>query len=255
MCIISFHQGNHPTYKLIVAANRDEFYNRPTAAANWWEDHPQLLAGRDLRAGGTWMALTKDGRFAALTNYRDMANEHPNRQTRGEIVPSFVLGDDTPEAFLEKLHQNRAQYNGFNVLVGSVDKLMYYANRQGEITSVPPGTHTVSNAFLNTPWPKVDRARKMLAEYVHSVDIVDVDVLFEQLALVERAPDDLLPNTGVPQELERALSSIFIETDRYGTRASTILLVTHDNDVTFIERTFERGKFKNDVTFTFTLED
>lgn len=255
MCIISFHVNDHPRYKLIVAANRDEFYDRPTKEAGFWEDEPNLLAGQDLRAFGTWLGITNSGRFAALTNYRDLASEQAGRISRGDIVLDFLTSDVSPQSYLEKLRETRMEYNGYNALVGaSVDEIYYYGNRQADIIKVDPGTHTVSNHLLNTPWPKVKNARTMLHDYVKANEIVDVEVLFEQLASVDKAPDEMLPDTGVGLALERDLSPIFIQTDNYGTRASTVILVTHDNEVTFIERTFNSGSLKKENAFEFTIK-
>lgn len=256
MCIISLHVNDHPTYKLIVAANRDEFYNRPTKAANFWEEEPNLLAGQDLKAFGTWLGITKSGRFAALTNYRDIASEQADRKSRGDIVKNFLLEDVQAEAYLSQLRENRFDYNGYNVIVGeTVDQLYYYGNRQEDIIKIEPGTHTVSNHLINTPWPKVKNARSMLNDYVSAHAAIDVEVLFDQLASVDKAADDQLPDTGVGIDLERDLSPIFIQTDNYGTRASTVILVSHDNEVSFIERTFNSGNFKKENAFQFNIQD
>lgn len=255
MCIISFHVDDHPKYKLIVAANRDEFYERPTKEAGFWEDQPNLLAGQDLRAFGTWLGITKSGRFAALTNYRDLASERPDRKSRGNLVLDFLKNDLPAQAYLENLREKRMDYNGYNLLVGeTTDDIYYYGNRQEDIIKVTPGTHTVSNHLLNTPWPKVEKARTMLHDYVKANETIDVEVLFEQLASVDKAADDLLPDTGVGLALERDLSPIFIRTDNYGTRASTVILVSHDNEVTFIERTFNSGSFKKENAFEFKID-
>lgn len=256
MCIISFHFQQHPKYKLIVLANRDEMYRRPTKHAHFWEDHPNLLAGRDLEANGTWLGMKKDGRFAALTNYRDVKYFHTaNKRSRGEIVANYLTGKDDPVHYLEQLHEKRHQYNGFNVIVGSPDELYYYGNEQGEIIKIEPGTHSLSNHLLNTPWPKVERAKEMLANYVLDNETVDPDVLFEQLHDRTIAPDESLPDTGVGLELERKLSPIFIRTDNYGTRSSTVILVSHDNEVQFIERIFNDGAFKKEIPYHFKIND
>lgn len=254
MCIISFHLQNHERYKLIVVANRDEFYERPTKEAHYWDDHNQILAGRDLQEMGTWLGITKEGRFAALTNYRDLASEQPNRISRGEIVKAFLTGKTDARLYLESIRNSKNEYNGFNVIVGSPDDLYYYGNRQSEIIHLDGGTYSLSNHLLNTPWPKVEKARTMLQDYVTTHRNIDIEILFEQLINDELAPDQLLPNTGVGIELERQLSPIFIRTNNYGTRSSTVLLVTHDNDVTFIERTYNSGSFKKENKFSFKIK-
>lgn len=251
MCIITFHYKQHPKYKLIVVANRDEFYERPTEAAHFWHDEPNIVAGRDLKAMGTWLGMTKEKRFAALTNYRDIQNERDDRRSRGEIVRNFLTSTESPQTFLEKLDQVWDSYNGFNVLVGSPDELYYYSNIQKEIVEIKPGTHSISNHLLNTPWPKVERAKEKLKEYVMQHEDIDVEHLFEQLDDREIARDEDLPDTGVGLKLERQLSPIFIQTENYGTRASTVILVDNENKTTFIERTFNSGSFKFERKFTF----
>lgn len=254
MCIISFHFQDHPNYKLIVAANRDEFYERPTKEAHFWGDKPNILAGRDLKALGTWLGITKDGRFAALTNYRDPKSESEDKKSRGEIVTSFLTSTKKAPDFLETLHQNSAEYNGFNILLGTPDELFYYGNRQNKIVKVSPGTHSISNHLMNTPWPKVSKARTNLQQYVQNHNIIDVEEIFLQLNDQEIAEDNLLPETGIDLDLERQLSPVFIKTEHYGTRASTVLLVTKDNHVTFIERTYNSGSFKKENKFNFDIK-
>lgn len=254
MCIISFHVQNHPTYKLIIAANRDEFYARPTKNAHFWEDEPSILAGRDLKEMGTWLGITKQGRFAALTNYRDPQLEKNNKISRGSIITNFLTSDiDAPE-YLAALRDNKDNYNGFNVIAGTVDDLYYYGNQQEKIMKLDAGTYSVSNHLLNTPWPKVKKASEMLHQYVSTHEKVEHSALFSQLHYSEIAEDELLPETGVGIELERQLSPIFIKTDNYGTRSSTVLLVTHDNDVLFVEQTYNDGSFKQEQTFTFSIQ-
>ena len=159
MCLINFHFQDHPIYRLIVAANRDEFYERPTAPAHFWEDKPHLLAGRDLSQRGTWLGISKNGRFAALTNYRDASEQKNNVRSRGEIVTDFLDSEVTAAEFLESLQQKRSEYAGFNVIVGTADELFYYSNIQNEVKKISPGTHGLSNHFLDTPWPKVVKGK------------------------------------------------------------------------------------------------
>ncbi len=255
MCIISFHIKEHPTYKLILLANRDEFYARPTREAHFWEDDPSLLAGRDLKANGTWLGITKQGRFAALTNFRDPNQEQKNKQSRGGIVTHFLKSNLTAPVILQHMQQKRDTYNGFNLLAGTVDELFYYSKQDNDIIQLTSGTHSVSNAALNTPWPKVEKARQALHQYVHEHEAFDLDHLFSQLRDDEIAKDELLPSTGLDLELERQVSPIFITSENYGTRSSTILLVTHDNEVSFTERTFEKGIFLKDRQFSFVLNE
>lgn len=255
MCLINLHLKGHPIYKFILAANRDEAYDRPTKEAHFWQDNPNLLAGRDLRLMGTWMGITKNGRFAALTNYRDPLRIQDDKRSRGEIIQNYLISSIDPEMYIKLIHQDREEYNGFNLLVGNIDELFYYSNISTDSHKLDPGTHSVSNHLLNTPWPKVKTAKQQLADYVRTKENIQAEELFKILANNEEAPVDQLPNTGVGKELEAKLSSIFIRTPHYGTRSSTVLLVDHHNHVTFMERTFVQGEFLKDVSFQFHITE
>ncbi|MFS0688798.1 NRDE family protein [Sporosarcina sp. 179-K 8C2 HS] len=254
MCLINFHFQDHPNYRLIVAANRDEFYERPTAPAHFWEDKPYLLAGRDLLQRGTWLGVTKNGRFAALTNYRDASEQTKDVRSRGEIVTGFLDSNVTAAEFLKLLQQKRAEYAGFNVIVGTADELLYYSNIENEVKKVSPGTHGLSNHFLDTRWPKVVKGKKGIRKLVEQNRIIKPEELFDVLQDAEPFPDEQLPNTGVGEQWERVLSSLFIKSDRYGTRSATVLLIDHENNITFVERTYQNGEFIEDRTFTFQME-
>lgn len=253
MCLINFHLQDHPQYKLVIAANRDELYNRPAAPAHFWEDEPTILAGRDLEQMGTWLGITKHGRFAALTNFRDPTQHRPNKRTRGEVITNFLTSRLSPEKYLRTIHKMRDEYNGFNVLVGNSDQLFYYNNLEAEIQEVPNGTHGLSNHLLNTPWPKVTKGKDQLRNYVMNHVHLDIEHLFTILANDGQAADHLLPSTGVGIVLERKLSPLFIKTPDYGTRCSTVILIDHNNRVTFAERTYQDGVFANDLTFSFQI--
>ncbi|WP_325058503.1 NRDE family protein [Lentibacillus cibarius] len=253
MCLINFHLGNHPDYKLIIAANRDEFYKRPTAPAGFWEDHPQILAGRDLEGMGTWLGVTKNGRIAALTNYRDPNEKRQNKKSRGHIVRNFLASSTPTPDFLEQLRRENKSYAGFNLLAGTPDQLFYYNNIRDDFHPVTAGTHALSNAFLNTPWPKTIKGRSELEHYINNTPSLSPDTLFSMLSDAEEAGDEQLPDTGVGLELERKLSPLFIQTPKYGTRSSTVLLVDKENHVTFVERTYNQGIFANERRFTFQI--
>ncbi|WP_172369093.1 NRDE family protein [Sporosarcina jiandibaonis] len=257
MCLINFHLQDHPNYKLIVTANRDEFYERPTRPAHFWEDEPNLLAGRDLIQMGTWLGITKSGRVAALTNYRDPAQFGVVKESRGEIIKNFLVKDTSPLDFINELNEKKDYYNGFNIMIGNAEQLYYYNNINEQIIEIPKGTHGISNHFLNTPWPKVIKGKMMLHEYVMNNRVLDTDELFYILMNAELAEDAVLPKTGIDLELERQLSPIFIRTPNYGTRCSTVLLIDNDNNVTFIERTYELGlfKFENNYSFQITQQN
>lgn len=237
MCLILFAWQRHENFPLILIANRDEFYERPTAPAAFWEDAPRLLAGRDLRGGGTWLGITRQGRLAALTNYRDPAALKNGAPSRGKIVSDFLRGRRTPEAYLRGLSPQAAEYNGFGLLVGSPRKLYYFSNR-GERVQLMPGIHGMSNHLLDTPWPKVERGKQALRYLLAREKAPSPEALLELLADRSRPPDDQLPVTGVGLEWERILSPLFIESPVYGTRASTVLLIDRQGRTLFVERVF-----------------
>jgi uncharacterized protein with NRDE domain len=251
MCLILLALKTHPRYPFILAANRDEFYHRPTAAAAFWEDAPQLLAGRDLVHGGTWLGVTTGGRIAALTNYRDPHAERKAAPSRGELVRKFLSANFSAEDYRERQLAEGAAYNGYNLLWGDPDCLYCYSNKSGQAVRLTPGIHGLSNHLLDTPWPKVVRGREALAQ-VLKVDEFSPEDLLAVLADRNQAPDELLPDTGVGLELERLLSSIFIASEHYGTRSSTVVLVDSGGRMTFVERSFN-GARPTDVTVSFDL--
>ncbi|GGJ88308.1 hypothetical protein GCM10007063_08540 [Lentibacillus kapialis] len=253
MCLINFHFQNHPDYKLIIAANRDEFYKRPTAPAQFWEDNPDILAGRDLVGMGTWLGVTKDGRIAALTNYRDPSEFRQHKKSRGNIVKDYLESSLPAADFLTGLQKEKNTYAGFNFIAGRPERLYYYSNVQNDIALIPKGTHGLSNEFLDTPWPKVVKGKERLAAYVRQHATIEIDPLFDIISDVEQAPDEHLPDTGIGLNLERKLSPLFIKTPEYGTRCSTVLLVDRHNKVTFVERRFNKGLFDNESRFIIQL--
>lgn len=242
MCLISFAFGVDTQYRLVVAANRDEFYERRTAQAHFWEDAPSVLAGRDLEKMGTWMGVTKDGRFAALTNYRDPNEETDGKRSRGELVSGFLKGEEHPKSFLKKVQHLRDQYPGFNLIVGDVHALYYYSNKENQIRMLEPGVYGLSNHLLDTPWPKVIKGKEGLESCLkHSRENIE-ECLFSSLQYADPAHDEELPNTGIPLELERKLSPMFIHTEGYGTRCSTLVFM-NEAQGRFVERTYEGEEF------------
>ena len=232
MCLIAIAWQAHPEHPLVVAANRDEWRDRLAVPARWWDDHPRLLAGRDLQAGGTWMGVTRGRRFAAVTNFRDPSDRRSTALSRGTLVAEFLLGSESPEAYLRALASRAAEYNGFNLLVSDGTSLLYFGSREGEAREVEPGVHALSNHLLDEPWPKVRRARTALAAALGGSD----EPLFAMLSDTAPGPDDQLPDTGVGLERERQLSPILITGADYGTRASTVLR-TGRSGARFEERT------------------
>ena len=238
MCLILFAYEIDRDYPLILGANRDEFYERPTAPLAWWEDFPTILAGRDLRGGGTWMGITKTGRWAGITNFRDPAGLKPSAPSRGALVTDFLCGRESPEKYLEHLHRNADIYNGFNLIVGDPTGLFYYSNYQHRIHRLSPGIYGLSNRFIDSPWPKVERGKAGLSALIKDGQLDDPSI-FTLLSDQWHPPDHLLPHTGVGMEWERILSPLFIQSENYGTRSSSVLLMDKSGRVQFSERTFE----------------
>jgi uncharacterized protein with NRDE domain len=238
MCLLLLAVQKHPDYKLVLAANRDEYYDRPTAPAAFWDEVPHLLAGKDLRAGGTWLGITKQGRIAAITNYRDPATIKANAPSRGKLVTGFLLGQESPKHFLEGLAQEKDRYNGFNLIIGENDQLYWFSNRGDGAQKLSPGVYGLSNRLLDTPWPKVTRSKDAMARLISEQKNPSQDALFHVLRDRTVAGDNQLPDTGVGMTWERILSPIFITSPTYGTRSSTIILIDRHNFVTFTEKTF-----------------
>jgi len=237
MCLILFAWHSHPDYPLILAGNRDEFYARPTAPAGFWDDHPQILAGRDLEQGGTWLGIHRSGRLAAVTNYRDGRAATRGTRSRGELVSGFLTSDLASEEYLQQVHRQRTAYDGFNLLIGTPDGLFSYSSRSEQLTEVEPGVHGLSNHLLDSPWPKVERGKAALRELRDSNPEALIERLLAVLADRAPAPDHALPDTGIDLVRERVLSPAFIATPNYGTRCSTILLLDTTGQVSFTERT------------------
>ena len=240
MCLIVFANNVHPKYKLIFAANRDEFYNRPSEQADYWTEHPDLLAGKDLQAGGTWMGITKQGKFAAITNFRDLKNQRTDAPSRGNLTLDFLTSDISPDEYFNKLKPTLNNFNGFNLLLGSVDELFYFSNKTEGLQKLEVGIHGISNALLDTPWPKVERSKRHLQSLIQQEDIN----AWEVIAILKDsliAKDEELPDTGAGLDLERMLSPVFIKSENYGTRCSSVVMVDSDNNVKFVEKFFFDG--------------
>ena len=235
MCLIALAWRVREDYPLVVAANRDEWRDRPTQSAHRWPDHASIFAGRDLRAGGTWMGITTAGRFAAVTNFRDPSDRRSTAKSRGALVSDFLLSAETPASFLSGLAPHAADYNGFNLLLGDGVALWYFGSREGVAREVPPGVHALSNHLLNEPWPKVVRARQAMEAALAARDPRGELEAF--LGDATPARDDELPQTGVGIDWERRLSPPLIRGDAYGTRSSTTLLVHAQGALDFRELT------------------
>lgn len=238
MCLILFLYRRHPRYPLVLAANRDEFYARPTRPLAFWPDAPQVLAGRDLAGGGTWLGVTRTGRLAAVTNYRNPSQMRAEAPSRGELVSGF-LGDTAPPAScLAQLERRAARYNGFNLLAGDADGLYYCSNRGRPVERLTPGCFGLSNHLLDTPWPKVARGKEGLGDLLATDAPIDPEALFALLADTRIPADAHLPDTGVGLAWERRLGPLFITSETYGTRSSSLLLIAKTGKLSFFERSF-----------------
>lgn len=238
MCLILFAWQAHPDYPLLVAANRDEWRERPAAPAAWWDDASDILAGRDLEAGGTWLGVTRSGRFAAITNFRDPSDRKSTAPSRGQLVSDYLRGAASPRDYLERLAANAARYNGFNLLLADATSLCYFGSREGTIIDVEPGIHGLSNHLLDEPWPKVEKAKSALGAAFEAKMPENAlqERSFAFLSDTFHADDAALPDTGVGLEWERVLSPALIVGEKYGTRCSTVLLQAQQ-EIIFEERT------------------
>jgi uncharacterized protein with NRDE domain len=244
MCLIFAALNSHATYKLIVAANRDEFYNRNTAPASYWADFPNVVGGRDLEAGGTWMGVTTGGKISMLTNYRDPKNIRAGAPSRGHLVADYLEQEVNAQDYIKHVQAHAAEYNGFNLIVGTVDELYYLSNYRDGITRIDNGLFGLSNHLLDTPWPKVMKGKEKLLPLLGKPDITTDDLM--DFLYDDQPASGNLPDTGIGIERERALSSMFIKSPGYGSRCSTVVLVDKHNRVQFTERVYDL------ITFEYT---
>ena len=243
MCLILFSIDTSKEFKLTLAANRDEYYDRPTRPMAFWEDTPDILAGRDLKALGTWFGISKTGRFAALTNYRDLSLIKPNAPSRGEIIPRALAFKGSLRTFLENLHEKAHRYSGFNLLAGDAKgPFFWYSNQDGRVLKVPAGVHGLSNHLLDTPWPKVAKGIKNLHSIIKKENAdkktAPDEAFFDLLSDQTRPDDHLLPETGVGLEWEKILSPLFVSSRIYGTRSSTLMRIDATGTIRVKERTY-----------------
>ena len=238
MCLIVFAWQVIPGLSLLAAANRDEFYERPALEAHWWADHSDVYAGRDLRGNGTWLGITRGGRFAAITNVRDPGRQRADAPSRGALVADFLAGSDSASDYIEALSANAGQFNGFNLLLCDGTEMIWYTNAETDDPRngmpLPHGIYGVSNGLLDTPWPKVTRTKAEFASLM--CQGAPADAYFDMLSDTTRPSDCRLPHTGVPLEWERILSPVFIESPGYGTRCSTVVQLLQDGSAQLTER-------------------
>ncbi|QID17954.1 NRDE family protein [Nitrogeniibacter mangrovi] len=251
MCLIAFAWRVHPAYPLVVVANRDEYFERPSAAAQWWAEAPDLLAGRDLSAGGTWLGVTRTGRFAAVTNYRDPARVRADTESRGHLVLAALQAPDLNDT-ARAIAQRKGDYNPFNLLACDGRDMVVVESEGDGVRRLAPGVHGLSNHLLDTDWPKLHAAREGLAA------ALDTLPAHEPLVAMMRddrpAPDAALPHTGISLAWERRLSSAFIRAPGYGTRCTTVVLVGRDGRCRFLEQRWNADGDADGLTDeTFTI--
>lgn len=240
MCLAVIYVHAAPGLALLIAANRDEFHERPTRALAEWADAPGVYGGRDAVAGGTWMGATRSGRFALVTNYREpAAHVAPDAPSRGELVARFLRGADTPEQYLRRLAPDMSRYAGFNVVVGDTDAVWYASNRGPAPRRLPPGRYALSNHLLDSPWPKSVATQARIDAVLAQAGPLDDAALFSALRNRDVAHDDVLPQTGLSLERERLLSSAFIISPTYGTRSSAVYALRDDGHARYVERRYD----------------
>lgn len=241
MCLLFCSYRKTPGYRLVIAANRDEFLKRPTARLDYIDKENQILAGLDLLGGGTWLGVHRDGRIGALTNYRKKEKITGDAPSRGEIVASYLSSKGDSLQFLKNLSEKASQYNGFSLILGDGNDLYYFNNQQNRITPLSPGFYGLSNHFLDSPWPKVIRGKDLLKPVMVDTDNVDPNKIFTLLKDDHCPPDTSLPDTGVGLEWERLLGSIFIDSQEYGTRSSAVITIGYRGETVFTEKTYDGG--------------
>ncbi|MFL6604621.1 MAG: NRDE family protein [Steroidobacteraceae bacterium] len=258
MCLLVLAWQVHPRYRLVVAANRDEFHVRPTAGMAKWPPPDDIIAGRDLRAGGTWLAMDRARRFGIVTNFRELQPPAPGARSRGNLIPDYLRNEASAERYLMDLQPTAAGYSGFNLLLTDRDSLWYASNRAEQFARpLPPGIYGLSNEFLDTPWPKLQRVRRRFDPLLMQGSGVSKDELFAILSDPTQAGiNEQLPKTGVSSEWEQLLSSPFIRNADYGTRSSTIVLLERSGTVCLTERRFDpEGIVIADTQFSLHADD
>jgi uncharacterized protein with NRDE domain len=244
MCLILFSYKNYPHYDLILASNRDEFRDRPTSQLEFWDDFPDVLAGRDLMNGGTWMGITRTGRFAALTNFRSLPMIKQTSPSRGNLVKDFLIGNMSASAYINQLKPIANAFSGFNLIAGNMNELLYLSNCKKEYQIIPSGLFGLSNNFLDAPWPKVKRGKQLLSKCLKNDSEPDIKQIFTLLSDISYPDSHQLPRTGISMEWEQMLSPIFIDNPFYGTRSQSILTIKTSGYVSFYERTIHRDNIR-----------
>ena len=236
MCLIALNWDPDSSHPLVIVSNRDEFYQRKATKAHFWPQHPEIFGGTDLLAGGTWLAMSQKGRLAAITNFREL--DTSGERSRGELTSHFLMTDQSAQSYLENVHTRHDKYAGFNLLLADDTGLWYYSNRENIVRQLPPGLYGLSNGLLNTPWPKVRRLKKSLAQAIHDNELNNQH-LIKMLHNEKRPPDNELPQTGVDPVWERMLAPCFIRSPAYGTRNSAALVLNRNGEMIWHEQRYD----------------
>jgi uncharacterized protein with NRDE domain len=244
MCLLVLAWRRHPRYRLVVAANRDEYHSRPAAPLAEWSDIPGVIGGRDLQASGAWFAVDSGRRFGMVTNFREFGRRRSSAPSRGGLIPAYLRSGNSPGAHLRGIETDAPGYAGFNLLLGDPTSLWYASNRADTFArELPPGLYGLSNEFLDTPWPKLVRVRERLAALLDASPAIDgpalVTALFDLLADRETATPEFLPPSDLSPEWARKLSAPFVLDATYGTRCSTVLTITEADELRIAERRFD----------------
>ena len=254
MCLILISYRQYKKWPLVIAANRDEFHSRPSDPADYWEDAPSILAGRDQLHGGTWLGVDRNGRLSAVTNYQDPSVDKMDKLSRGKLVRNFLLGNKSAEHHLHEVKQQCHRYNGFNLLAEDKSGLFYLSSSTGELTSLLPGLYGISNDQLDIACPKLEKGKAQL-EKILSDNYVPGDKILELLSDTTKFPDKSLPDTGTDLNREQIFSPIFIKGQDYGTRCSTVVIINSDGKLRFTERTFNKeGREMHTATYNFMID-
>jgi len=255
MCLVLIACKVHPEYPLVIAANRDEYYRRPTVAAAFWADHPEILGGRDLLHGGTWLALDRRGRVAAVTNYREPSIANHNLRSRGFLVTEFLAGAMQPQSYLASVAAHVREYDGFNIFAGDASGLFCFGSYLSQPQPMPPGIHGISNGDLDYPWPKVTKGKQVLDRIIGAGNGIETGALFNILMDRTVPSNRELRDSGAVISPERMLAPIFITSEEYGTRSSTVVLINAAGEVRFAEQSYGiGGELQNTVEYEFKIE-
>ena len=256
MCFLLLAINKSSNYPIILAANRDEYYQRNTSTLKFWDDKPHILGGRDLEQGGTWMAVSKSGKFAAITNFREAKCTQIPQRSRGLLITDYLGTDITTKQFTKQLEKQADQYDGFNLIFGEMtNTLFYYSNRNDQRSQpLESGIYALSNHLLNTPWPKAIQGKSNFENIISFSSESMQTSLFQLLNNSQKAKQDQIPDTGIDKNFEHLLSSIYIESETYGTRCSSVLMLDVKNNLSFTELTHKANPEPKENPIKYSLQ-